>query len=366
MPDTSPPPKAIDHTAFPELIDTILNYSSRDALLSFRGTSSYYLDKINARLFKHACIVCVDCKELDNASHLLRHTVLLVDVDGEKLPIPHFTVTELEDGETPKAYWRSRKRGMGKDILAKLLQYVEVVDSPMNFPLCTNVDMPNLRVARLYHEDLYQNYTDFHCMTYYRPAVDTVVTWDSHLPLGPPIYNHYPNLALHPVIRCVVINVSIGVTPQQYDAHSGFESSWCRPKVIIIVTLNPASRFHDWLLFATPLIHFLKAACHGRTGNAIQVVGLGEALRQTYSSLVPTIDAKLLSSLSLYDLMKGFHWLGTRLSSPAETHVRSRLEAAFDALERFDVPCIDLDEYKKTLTADEIDTQLVPSRVMDF
>ncbi|WOO80380.1 uncharacterized protein LOC62_03G003899 [Vanrija pseudolonga] len=362
MPGASSLPMAIDHTAFPEIIDAILNDSARDALLSFRGASSYYLEKINAQLFKHVCIVCVDSKPIDNTSELQRHTFLLLDVDGERLPISHFTVDEIDDdNETPKAHWRGRHRGMTKHIVVKLLHYVQVVDSPITFPRCNNVDMPNLRVTRVYDED-----TEELPWSYYQPPADTIVMWASQLPLAPPVYDNDPSLVFHHVIRHVVINVSIGEACRDADPFSDFKASWRLPKVIIIVTPKSPISLYDWSFVSQNLIRFLKVAGQGRTESAVQIVGLAEALRQTYSLLVPAIDLEAMTAGSLYDLMKGCHWLVALLGNEPEAHVPILLRELFETLEQFSVPCMELPDYKKTLTTDEIATQLIPNSFIEL
>lgn len=72
----------MDHTAFPDIIDTILSRADVDTLLQFRGTSKAYLDRCNRLLLAHVAVAWLPREAVSTDPALKRHEYTIANGDG--------------------------------------------------------------------------------------------------------------------------------------------------------------------------------------------------------------------------------------------------------------------------------------------
>lgn len=96
---SSTPRTAIDYSAYPHIVDSILRHATRDALLPVRGTSRELRDKIDAMMVQH--IVVLHCG--DNMPEQ-KQWIDISDERGQRVPLfaPTTASTKLFNESTPE------------------------------------------------------------------------------------------------------------------------------------------------------------------------------------------------------------------------------------------------------------------------
>ncbi|WOO80378.1 uncharacterized protein LOC62_03G003897 [Vanrija pseudolonga] len=212
-------PVVIDHTGFPEIIDTILDACDHDGLLHFRAASRAYYDRINRRLFNHVAIVLKH--ENYNVYPEVR-TFHLVDLEGRKLPIPPFKAYGMGFPGHIKTRWATEQLKMLLDDRAAVLPLIRTLDIQSTLPPCIRIGLPPLRAVRIFHNGISEAVQDdirtnpWNNASYHPPA-NTVVMFGACIPTAAPNTGHLRPLKPYKIIirfLDAVIDVIVGLAPR--------------------------------------------------------------------------------------------------------------------------------------------------------
>ncbi|WOO80379.1 uncharacterized protein LOC62_03G003898 [Vanrija pseudolonga] len=154
---TTAPSPAIDHAFLPHVFDKIFQHLPRASLLALRPTSRAMFARVNTQFFTHVAI---------RASRSLRpvivpgrfglaiwlKTFLLVDLEGQRLPISPFVPSTYDTAST-NTDWLDTLVPMGPARRQALLDLIRIVEYPEELPSCVPVELAVSRTCRVVKRD---------------------------------------------------------------------------------------------------------------------------------------------------------------------------------------------------------------------
>ncbi|KAL1412180.1 hypothetical protein Q8F55_003190 [Vanrija albida] len=351
---------SLDHTAFPQLFDSIFAALDHAGLLAMRGTSRDNCRRADAELFKH--VVAERVLEREFAADFDPLFFKFSDPDGMPLPLPLLQVYDLANIEKPK--WRPKIR---KRRVAELLGRTRVLDADLrSFSRMPALRLPNLEYVRVLGLSPKRISREYEV-----PPADTIVIFSPYIPAHAPTFR----TTYHPGAPTSATKVIVHFCESQTWLHAtlnrnGFSESWFEISNIVITVSSLFSStqyryaadfrrtmYWAWVLdrFAKHLEAFVSRVCSGSNNlKSFTIVGLRASLQATFNRHGHHNDLRQPPALSLNDLVDHRFWPRCPDGLPGTLSILSLV------VNNERVKCLSLDEYMADLSPQERLHELVP------